>query len=104
MAGVASTQPRCPWQAVRELCAELRPDAVALVDAYEFHDNVLNSALGRHDGRVYESLLASAQASPLNARDPYTGYEAAREKVVDKDFIAEHAKMVRQAPLASSRL
>ena len=33
-----------------------RPNAVALVDAFEFPDNVLNSAIGRHDGRVYESL------------------------------------------------
>ena len=91
-------------QAVRELCLELRPDAVTLVDAYEFHDNVLNSALGRHDGRVYESLLASAQASPLNAKEPYTGYAHARDNVLDAAFIAEHAKMVRQEPLASSRL
>ena len=46
--------------------AVLRPDAVALVDAFGLTDYQLNSALGRKDGDVYRALLAAAQASPLN--------------------------------------
>lgn len=49
--------------------AVLRPDAVALVDAFGLTDYQLNSALGRKDGDVYRALLAAAQASPLNATE-----------------------------------
>ncbi|KAF9102499.1 Peroxisomal acyl-coenzyme A oxidase 1 [Mortierella sp. AM989] len=34
----------------------LRYELVGLVDAFDLSDNQLNSALGRYDGRVYESL------------------------------------------------
>jgi acyl-CoA oxidase len=48
---------------VRLLLAELRPDAVGLVDAWRIPDTALaGSALGRHDGRVYETLLALVRA------------------------------------------
>lgn len=50
----------------RSLVRELRPDAVALVDAYGYDDYLLNSALGRKDGNVYQALLDAAQISPLN--------------------------------------
>jgi acyl-CoA oxidase len=51
----------------RGLLREVRPDAVALVDAFAFPDYQLNSALGREDGDVYSALLSMAQGSPLNA-------------------------------------
>ena len=38
---------------VYALLAQVRPDAVALVDAFGFDDYLLNSALGRKDGDVY---------------------------------------------------
>ncbi|KDO31123.1 hypothetical protein SPRG_04262 [Saprolegnia parasitica CBS 223.65] len=44
--------------AVLELCKELRPDAVLLVDAFNLHDVVLRSALGRFDGNVYPAILS----------------------------------------------
>ena len=31
-------------------------EAVPLVDAFDFHDQILNSALGRYDGDVYRHL------------------------------------------------
>ena len=40
-------------RAVYALLAAVRPDAVALVDAFGFDDYLLNSALGRKDGDVY---------------------------------------------------
>lgn len=43
-----------------------RPEAVALVDAFDYSDYVLNSALGRFDGNVYEDLFKRAQASTMN--------------------------------------
>ena len=35
-------------------CGLLRPNAVALVDCFEYPDLILNSTLGREDGNVYE--------------------------------------------------
>ena len=43
-----------------------RPEAVTLVDAFDYSDYNLNSALGRYDGNVYEDLFERAQVSPLN--------------------------------------
>lgn len=51
----------------RALVRELRPNALALVDSFGIPDFQLNSALGRKDGNVYQALLDSARASPLNA-------------------------------------
>ncbi|KAF9978744.1 Peroxisomal acyl-coenzyme A oxidase 1 [Actinomortierella ambigua] len=39
----------------QELVDALRHDLIGLVDAFDFSDNQLNSAIGRYDGRVYES-------------------------------------------------
>ncbi|KAH8021614.1 hypothetical protein HPB51_016010 [Rhipicephalus microplus] len=51
---------------ITELLKSLRPDAVALVDAFDHHDMVLCSALGSYDGRVYERMFESALKAPLN--------------------------------------
>ena len=45
----------------------MRPDAVALVDAWAIPDFVLDSAIGRSDGDAYGALLAAAKREPLNA-------------------------------------
>ncbi|CAG9855181.1 unnamed protein product [Phyllotreta striolata] len=52
---------------LEELLTLLRPNAVGIVDAFDFRDEVLSSALGSYDGNVYERLLEEAQKSPLNA-------------------------------------
>ena len=49
-----------------DLLAAIRPNAVALVDSFDFPDHVLQSVLGRYDGNVYENLYKWAQKSPLN--------------------------------------
>ncbi|KAI8497361.1 Peroxisomal acyl-coenzyme A oxidase 1 [Branchiostoma belcheri] len=59
---------------INSLMAELRPDAVALVDAFDYPDGILNSILGRYDGNVYEHLLEWAKASPLNKTDVHQSY------------------------------
>ena len=46
---------------------QLRPDAVGIVDSFELTDGMLDSAIGRYDGRVYEALYQSAAESALNA-------------------------------------
>jgi acyl-CoA oxidase len=52
---------------ILELMAELRPHAVKLVDAWSIPDFLLDSALGRSDGKVYEELFDMAhRRNPLN--------------------------------------
>lgn len=48
------------------LLADLRKDAVLLVDAFDFTDQQLISALGTYDGNVYHNLLEWAQRNPDN--------------------------------------
>jgi hypothetical protein len=43
------------------LLRALRPDAVALVDSFGLSDYLLNSALGKYDGDVYNDLLRRAK-------------------------------------------
>uniref|UniRef100_A0A8D1LJI8 Acyl-coenzyme A oxidase n=1 Tax=Sus scrofa TaxID=9823 RepID=A0A8D1LJI8_PIG len=51
---------------VKELLMAIRPEAVALVDAFDFQDVTLGSVLGRYDGNVYENMFEWAKKSPLN--------------------------------------
>lgn len=52
---------------ILELMQELRPHAVKLVDAWAIPDWLLDSALGRYDGKVYEDLFDRAhRQNPLN--------------------------------------
>ncbi|CAG8438346.1 4787_t:CDS:2 [Ambispora gerdemannii] len=52
---------------VLTLLAELRPNIMSLVDAFYLPDFLLHSALGRSDGRVYETMLEWAAKEPLNS-------------------------------------
>ncbi|NWU94842.1 ACOX2 oxidase, partial [Upupa epops] len=49
-----------------DLLPLIRKDAVPLVDAFDFTDKNLNSALGSYDGQVYQRLYEWAQKSPTN--------------------------------------
>lgn len=65
---------RC-HQLVVDLLPKIRPNAVSLVDAFEFSDDLLMSVLGRYDGIVYENLLKWAMQSDLNKTDVIPAYE-----------------------------
>ncbi|XP_075165722.1 acyl-coenzyme A oxidase 1-like [Haematobia irritans] len=53
---------------LEEVLKKLRPDAVAITDAFDFEDKVLSSALGCYDGNVYERLFQAALKHPLNRK------------------------------------
>ncbi|GAC76948.1 oxidase, peroxisomal [Moesziomyces antarcticus] len=53
-------------QAIRELINEILPQVIGLSDGFGWLDWELGSSLGRKDGRVYEQLMADAEANPLN--------------------------------------
>ncbi|XP_023809978.1 peroxisomal acyl-coenzyme A oxidase 1 isoform X1 [Oryzias latipes] len=59
---------------IKELLSQLRPNAVALVDAFDIHDRKLNSVLGRYDGNVYEKMFEWARRSPLNATEVHESF------------------------------
>lgn len=47
---------------------KLRPDAVAIVDGFDFADEQLNSTLGSYDGNAYERIFDAAMSAPLNQK------------------------------------
>ena len=51
---------------MERLLSEIRPNAVGIVDGFDICDEILSSALGSYDGRVYERLFEEAAKSPLN--------------------------------------
>jgi acyl-CoA oxidase len=52
---------------ILDLMTQVRPHAVRLVDSWSMPDYLLQSALGRYDGKVYEDLFDRAhRQNPLN--------------------------------------
>lgn len=68
----------------RQLLASLRPEAVALVDAFGWEDYALNSALGRADGDVYSALLNMAKVSPLNKTEAGPAWDTVLKPVMHR--------------------
>jgi acyl-CoA oxidase len=81
-----SSQARGCRSALRALLAELRPDAVAAVDAFGLSDYFLASALGAADGDVYARLFDQVQRAPLNAAATGPGYERLLQPRLSKGF------------------
>lgn len=55
-------------EVVQSLLEELRPDAVTLVDAFDFDDilELHQTALGAYDGDVYQRLWDWSEKDPVN--------------------------------------
>ncbi|KAH9618030.1 hypothetical protein KSS87_014450 [Heliosperma pusillum] len=60
---------------LRSLFTQVRPNAIALVDAFNYTDHFLDSALGRYDGNVYPKLYEEAWKDPLNKSVVLDGYQ-----------------------------
>ncbi|KAF8380536.1 hypothetical protein HHK36_028023 [Tetracentron sinense] len=59
---------------LRSLYSQARPNAIALVDAFNYTDHFLGSVLGRYDGNVYPKLYEEAWKDPLNDSVVPDGY------------------------------
>ncbi|XP_059657599.1 peroxisomal acyl-coenzyme A oxidase 1-like [Cornus florida] len=59
---------------LRSLYSQVRPNAIALVDAFNYTDHFLGSILGRYDGNVYPNLYEAAWKDPLNDTVVPDGY------------------------------
>ncbi|CAG9819046.1 unnamed protein product [Phaedon cochleariae] len=51
-------------EAILDLCKQLKPDSVAIVDGLAPPDYVVNSVLGNSDGRLYENLQTTIMHNP----------------------------------------
>jgi acyl-CoA oxidase len=65
--GVSNDQLNALPDRIQELMGRIRPHAVKLVDSWKVPEYLLDSALGRYDGKVYEDLYNRAhRLNPLN--------------------------------------
>jgi acyl-CoA oxidase len=84
--GVISSSTLKNIQNLREkLLAELRPDALTIVESFEYDDNTLHSAIGAADGNVYERLL-----------DWSKNYNVVNKEEVRKELVEEIKKAKSQ--------
>jgi acyl-CoA oxidase len=56
------------------LLGKIRQDAIALADAWDHRDYILNSAIGKYNGDVYEELYEASKKSTLNQTDVLPAY------------------------------
>ncbi|KAF8928385.1 hypothetical protein EDD21DRAFT_446365 [Dissophora ornata] len=75
-----------------ELIDSLRYEIIGLVDAFDISDNQLNSALGRYDGRVYESLYEWAKYGMSIVEKGKNGGVLGFDEVL-KDVLAEGRRL-----------
>jgi acyl-CoA oxidase len=79
---VSAEQASWVRSSVLVLLDAIRPNAVALVDARDFSDFRLKSALGRYDGDVYPAIMDAARRDPLNQSEPGPGYEEHLKRLI----------------------
>jgi len=60
---------------IKKLQESLADDAVGLMDAFDFDDHYLNSALGSFDGNAYQHLWDSVQKEEINQTEVVDGYK-----------------------------
>lgn len=68
---VTPTQTELIRKSVDSLCAMIRRDAVALVDAFLLPDWMLNSSLGVYNGDIYRCTFERVNAEKRPVRAPY---------------------------------
>ncbi|KAF9351172.1 hypothetical protein BGX26_010760 [Mortierella sp. AD094] len=73
----------------------IRPNAVALVDAFSFPDYLLNSAIGAYDGRVYERYTEMATREPINRTEVIEGYEKYVKPFTNPNNVKGHSMKSR---------
>ncbi|XP_024394934.1 peroxisomal acyl-coenzyme A oxidase 1 [Physcomitrium patens] len=78
---------------LKHMFDKIRPNAVALVDAFDHTDDYLGSALGRYDGDVYTHLYKGAFKESLNDTVVVDGYEEYLKPVLTQNLWAPHSKL-----------
>lgn len=59
---------------VPQICKEIRPDVIAYTDSFQYTDFVLNSAIGKFDGNIYENYFGTVKTlnPPSITKAPYS--------------------------------
>ena len=68
-----SSQETALHSSVAILCAQVKPDAVCVVEGWMISNTRLDSTLGRSDGQYQEALYDAARNEPLNTKAWETG-------------------------------
>ncbi|KAJ3370925.1 acyl-coenzyme A oxidase [Allomyces arbusculus] len=83
--------------ALKTALQDMMKDAVGLVDAWAFSDYELDSTIGRSDGKVYEALLETALADPvnkgMNGKAVSLGYEQYIRPLVKGERLQKKSKL-----------
>ena len=79
-------------QAINSLLDSLRPNLIALVNAFDIPDRVLNSTVGRKDGNVYEALYEAAKDSTLNRTEVLPGWDEIVKPHLDLELLENQNK------------
>ncbi|KAE8693892.1 putative receptor protein kinase [Hibiscus syriacus] len=87
---ITSEQGALANEQLRLLYSQVRPNAIALVDAFNYTDHFLGSVLGRYDGNVYPKLYEEAWKDPLNETVVPDGY---REYI--RPILKQHIRVAR---------
>ena len=82
-------------EAVSQLMNEIRPNAVAYVDAFDVPDRLLQSSIGLYSGNVYEELVKHARMSKMNQKEPFDGYEKVLKPHLDREFLKQGNKIAK---------
>lgn len=72
---------------------QIRPNAVALVDAFDHTDDYLGSALGRYDGDVYTHLYKGAFKESLNDTVVVDGYQEYLKPLLTQNMWGPQSKL-----------
>eukprot|EP01091_Cochliopodium_minus_P010107 TRINITY_DN2636_c0_g1_i2.p1 TRINITY_DN2636_c0_g1~~TRINITY_DN2636_c0_g1_i2.p1 ORF type:complete len:477 (-),score=107.54 TRINITY_DN2636_c0_g1_i2:8-1438(-) len=72
---------------ISNLLKEIRSFAVNLVDAFDFPDFYLNSALGVKKGNVYQTVLDMQKNDPLNSSDVTPSYQLFSKPLFEIFFV-----------------
>lgn len=56
------------------MCAKVRPNVVGLTDGFNLTDMMVNAAIGRYDGNVYDNYFETVKSlnPPENTKAPYS--------------------------------
>lgn len=74
-------------EAREKLLLDLRPDALGLAEAWNYHDNTLRSAIGSSKGNIYETLLDWAQnKNPINKPEVQAALHETIKPIVGKVY------------------
>ncbi|KAI8128650.1 putative peroxisomal acyl-coenzyme A oxidase 1 [Lucilia cuprina] len=83
---------------LEEALKALRPNAVAICDGFDHHDNNLRSTLGSYDGNVYERLFEAAKKSPLNKEPVPKSFQTHLKPFMKSKIVSQKHKISSIVP------